>query len=449
MLKPLSGRVRSVRSPAVGPGPLKTDPSSKAPAAPKPAATPVSNGRGVGGDMDARVSAIAAELRRSLTPLVEALAGTPPRPVRLIRRTGLDKSLASRLVQAVKASGDPQFLHACPSPTGLRMLLDSSVDQVAPALRQGAALAVDGFDDLLAALPGGRQTLDALLGGSTADIRRKREHVARQASFKAVSYLFGHYCDVVATTLFIVPSQTPGKVDFVEVHRRIGLQRLVAGGPIALMSLHKDIPAASAATEACVADLAGNVATRRPEDFLLAEACSRPLPALSTVDEGSILTFALDPAPPSTAGQHLSLGMRVLRATDLQTSRPYTVPRRYMLHTPCRTLFREFYVAEHLWPDARLVVDFHLPGPSGSPGFELEPGRPNHRKVQLSCDAQQLPTGLITSSLDGVPDHVQTLRDALTRAGLADHRFRGWRCEMAYPVPLIEMQIGLRFDTDR
>ncbi|MBC7938521.1 MAG: hypothetical protein H7Z19_01960 [Chitinophagaceae bacterium] len=401
------------------------------------------------GDIDARVRAIAADLRRSLTPLVEALAGTPPRPVRLMRRTGLDKSLASRLVQAIRADGDPQFLHACPSPTGLRLLLESSVDQVAPALQQGAELAVDRFEDLVGALPGGRQTLDALLGDSTDDIRRKREHVARQASFKAVSFLFGHYCDVVATTLFIVPSATPGKADFLEVHRRVGLQRLVAGGPIALMSLHTVDPDAPPVMEACVTDLAGNATTRRPEDFLLAAASSQPLPALSTVGEGSILTFVLDPAPPSASGQHLSLGMRVLRASDMEPAGCYVVPRRYMLHTPCRTLVRDIYLAEGLWPDARLQVDFYMPGPTGSPGVELEPGRANHRKVQLSCDAQMLPTGPVASSLEGVPDHAQTMRDALRKAGLADQRFRGWRCEMVYPVPLIEMQIGFCFGIDR
>lgn len=401
------------------------------------------------GDIDIRVSAMAADLRRSLTPLVEALAGTPPRPVRLMRRTGLDKSLASRLVQAVRADGDPQFLHACPSPTGLRMLLDSSAEHAEPALRQSAALAVDRFEDLLGSLPGGRQALDALLGGSTVDIRRKREHVARQASFKAVSFLFGHYCDVVATTLLIVPSATPGKVDFLEVHRRIGLQRLVTGGPIAFMSLHAVIPGTPPVMDACVTDLAGNATTRRPEDFLINAASSQPLPALSTVDEGSILTFVLDPAPPSTTGQDLSLGMRVLRANDMEPAKGYVAPRRYMLHTPCRTLIRDIYLAEGLWPDARLQVDFYMPGPSGSPGVELEPGRANHRKVQLSCDAGMLPAGRAVASLEGVPGHAQTMHDVLTHTGLADQRFRGWRCEMAYPVPLIEMQIGFRLDSGR
>jgi hypothetical protein len=403
----------------------------------------------VHGDIDARVSAMAADLRRSLTPLVESLAGTPPRPVRLMRRTGLDKSLASRLVRAVRADGDPQFLHACPSPTGLRMLLDSSADHATPALRQAAGLAIDRFEDLVGALPGGRQALDALLGGSTVDIRRKREHVARQASFKAVSFLFGHYCDVVATTLFIVPSAAPGKVDFLEVHRRVGLQRLVAGGQIAFMSLHAVSPDPAPVMDACVTNLAGNATTRRPEDFLLAAASSQPLPAMHTVDEGSIISFVLDPAPPSTSGQHLTLGMRVLRAADMEPAGHYVVPRRYMLHTPCRTLVRDIYVAEGLWPDARLQIDFYMPGPSGSPGVELEPGRANHRKVQLSCNPETLPTGRVASGLEGVPDHLQTMRDVLEQAGLADQRFRGWRCQIAYPVPLIEMQIGFRFDRDR
>ena len=398
------------------------------------------------GGVDVRVTATAADLRASLTPLIEALAGTPPRPVRLMRRTGLDKSLASRLVQAVRADSDPQFLHACPSPTGLRMLLDSSAEHAAPALRQSAAAAIDRFEDLIGSLPGGRQALDALLGGGAVDIRRKQEHVARQASFKALSFLFGHYCDAVSTTLFIVPSATPGKVDFLEIHRRVGLHRLVAGSPIALMSMQAAVPSDAVNEDACVTDLAGSATTRRPQDFLLTEASSDPLPAMSVVDEGLMLSFVLDPAPPSPTGQLVSSAMRVLRTDDLEPAGPYVAPRRYMLHTPCRTLVRDIYLAEGLWPDARLLVDFYIPGPTGSPGVELEPGRPNHRKVHLSCDAEMLSTGPVALALDGVPDHLQTVRDVLSRAGLGHQRFRGWRCEMTYPVPLVEMQIGFRFD---
>ena len=66
-----------------------------------------------------RIAQVAGELQEVLVPLLEQLAGTPPRPMRLTREhpgPGLDKSLASRLVQAAKAESDMQFLHLLPSP---------------------------------------------------------------------------------------------------------------------------------------------------------------------------------------------------------------------------------------------------------------------------------------------------------------------------------------------
>lgn len=392
-----------------------------------------------------RIAAVASALRAHLSPLVEALAGTPPRPVRLMRRVGLDKSLASRLVQATRADSDGQFLHAAPSPTGLRILIDSSAGQVDDGLRREAAAAIDAFEALLDTLPGGRQALDALLGATSVSIRRKREQVARQAAFKAQSFLFGHYCETLTTTLFVVPSATPGRVDLMEVHRRVGLQRLMASAPVPLMSLMAGAPADAPADAPCVTDLSGDAATRRPEDFLVASASSSPLPPLRVVDEGTMVSFVLDPAPPSRTPQRLTSAMRVLRVADVDQREAFNNIRRYMLHTPCSTLVRDVYLAEGLWPSARLQVGFYLPGPTGSPAVRLEPGVPHHRQVHLSCDVQHLPPGLPEHDLPGVPDQVRTLRDALVRAGLQDLRFRGWRCTMSYPVPLVEMQIAFRF----
>ena len=41
--------------------------------------------------------------------------------------------------------------------------------------------------------------------------------------------------------------------------------------------------------------------------------------------------------------------------------------------------------------------------------------------------------------------HRPTLEQALLRAGLAAEGWRGWRCEMDYPVPLVEMRLALRY----
>lgn len=399
-----------------------------------------------GDGLDGRLAEVATELRARLTSVIEALAGQPPRPVRLMRRIGLDKSLASRLVQAIRAETDLQFLHAAPSPTGLRIMLDRGSAELEPGLLKAAAAAVDRFESLLDTMPGGRQALDARLGANSADIRRKREHVARQASFKAVSFLFGHYCDTLATTLFVVPSATPGKVDLLEVHRRVGLQRLVPDTAIPLMSLHAADPDPSVAEQPCVTDLGGNAATRRPEDFVLAAASSSPLPELRVVDEGSMVSFVMQPAPAGAQALRLTTAMRVLRVFNVEPGEAFQVVRRYMLHTPCATLVRDVFLASGLWPGAQLYVDFYLPGPTGTPDVLLKPGQPHHRRVNLSCQAELLPPGAPLRELPGAPDHAQLLREVLGRVNLQDLSFRGWRCTMTYPVPLVEMQLAFRFD---
>ncbi len=394
----------------------------------------------------ARILDAAADLRQGLLPLLAALAGTPPRPVRLTRRIGLDKSLASRLVQAARAESDLRFLALCPSPTGLRILLDKGRADAEGALLHAAAAAVERFESLLDSLPGGRQALDAHLSERSSRVQQQREHVARQASFKAVSFLFGHYCDTLSTTLLLLPSAQPGWVDMVEIHRRLGLHRLRADTAMPLMSLNAAHAGAPPIDRPYVSDLRGDASTRRPEDFLLAEGSSEPLPALQVVDEGSMVSFVLEPATPSRLPTRLSSAMRVTRVAPLSPEAGFDAPRRYMLHLPCRSLVRDILIADDLWTGAQLQVDFYLPGPSGSPDVVLEPGKPHHRRLHLSCHVEALPAGEAGHALEEAEDQAQVLRSALVRAGIpATTRFRGWRCRMTYPLPLVEMQIGFRF----
>ena len=71
-----------------------------------------------------QIALVGRDLRRALTPILSAFGGADnPRPMRVARALGLDKSLASRLVQATRAESGAEFLHVAPSPTGLRILL--------------------------------------------------------------------------------------------------------------------------------------------------------------------------------------------------------------------------------------------------------------------------------------------------------------------------------------
>ncbi len=387
-------------------------------------------------------AAVARELRAGLRPLLALLAGTPPRPVRLTQGVGLDKSLASRLVQAVRAESDAAFLHRVPSPTGLRILLERAQGHVDASLLRDLQAAVRRFEALLDALPGGRQALDAQLGETLAPAREKREQIARQASFKAQSFLFGHFCDTLTTALFVLPSATPGRVDAIEVHRRIGLQRVNATQPVPLLSVNAGGGAGEQAPR--MVPLADGAPAAQAASYLLAEASSSPLPALDVVHEGATTTFVLAPGG-GVLPARVTTAWRVLRAESARPEAPWTVLRNYMLHTPCKTLVRDLWLAEGLWPDAWPLVGFTLPGPSGTPPVAVEPGRPHLRRVNLSTRIEQQPGGEAGFELDKVDEHPQAMAAALRRAGAAGQRWRGWRCRMTHPLPLIEMQLALRF----
>jgi hypothetical protein len=405
----------------------------------------------------AREAPVAMALRAALAPLLSALAGQPPRPIRLMRGVGLDKSLASRLVQAVRADSDAQFLHLLPSPTGLRILIDRS--QGAPeaaAWLPALGQAVDDFAALLDALPGGRQALDARLGKDSSAIRERREHMARQASFKAVSFLFGHYCETLSTSLFLVPSADGLHVDMVEVHRRLGLSRITPGTPLPLLSLHTPPLSDDGSTPAArVTPVDGNPATDGSQAmvggaadvhrYFVTEASSLPLPELEIEREGSMSTFLLGPNSPEPLPARLTTAVRVARVELLRPDEPYVLLRNYMLHTPCQRLVREIFLAEGVWPDALPQIGFYLPGPSGAPVATPPPGVPHYRRLSLSAPIEQLPPGDAEFELSGVPDHGIAIRAVLQRAGLAGVNFRGWRCQTPYPVPLVEMQVGFRF----
>lgn len=390
-----------------------------------------------------RIARVAIELRACLTPVVHELAGEPPRPMRLTQGPGLDKSLASRLVQATRSQSDLDFLHTVPSPNGLRILLQRAKGLVDTSLLRDMEAAIRRFEALLDTLPGGRQTLDAQMGEASSPIRERREQMARQASFKAQSFLFGHFCETLTTSLFVLPAAETGKVDVIEVQRRIGLQRAAASVALPLLSVNTARPGREDAPQ--MTPLAGPAASTAAADFLVAEGCSLPLPDLQVQLDGATTILVLRPGNASPMPARVTTAFRVLRAESVVQDQPWNILRTYMLHTPCRTLVRDLYLADGLWPDARPEVGFYLPGPSGTPAVTIEPGMPHLRRVNLTARIEQLPPGLRGLELDGVADQREAIEASLARAGLDAAAFRGWRCRMGYPVPLIEMQLALRF----
>ncbi|WP_395701566.1 hypothetical protein [Aquabacterium sp.] len=388
------------------------------------------------------IAALATELRGQLQPLLARLAGTPPRGVRLTRGIGLDKSLASRLVQACRAGSDAEFLHAVPSPTGLRILCEKAQGQAPAGSLKALGRTIERFEVLLDSLPGGRQGLDAQIGTEAPVAHERREQVARQAAFKATSFLFGHFCDTLVSSLFVSPAADGRCIDVLEIHRRIGLQRVVPGTPLPLLSVQLLNAEAGAGTGTPrIADIDGHSEARGATQFII-DGGERL--ALQLVHEGLLTTFVIG-ADTATLPPRLSTALRVYGAAPREPGAPYRTLRNYMLHTPCRTVVREVFVAGGLWPDAQAELGHYLPGPSGTPALQIDPALPSLRRVNLVARIEQLPAGESGWALAGLPDHAALLARALQRAGLPATGWRGWRSRMPYPVPLIETQVGFRF----
>ena len=391
------------------------------------------------GDLLARIEDLGRDLRRPLRTIMETVSGPSSRPSRVASSLGLDKSLASRFVRAAHADSDVELMHLVPSPAGLRILAELAASAVAAPVIEELAQLTDRFQDLLDSVPGGRAAIDAQISEKSFLVRGKREQIERQASFKSMSFLLGHFCEVLTTSLFLVPSANKRAVDGIEIHRRIGLRRMRPSTPLGLLSFAVSPEDERTGESIHFRTIDGDLAAENPTAFLLPDFGSRPLPKLEILREETITTLVLAGDPRVAAPARLASAFRIVNAWPRQPDTPVHSLRGYVLHVPCRRLVRDVFIAEGLFPGATPRLTFLLPGPrphTPPPGDD----RTQHfTEVELTTSIEQLPTSPQAYAIPGIGDHPAATRQVLERAGHADTRFRGWRCAMTYPVPLIEM----------
>ncbi|MBZ0267428.1 hypothetical protein K8I85_04685 [bacterium] len=380
------------------------------------------------------IAAVGREFRHVLRPVLEAVGGVPPRPAAISRETGLDKSLASRLVRAVRSRSDLELMHLIPSPTGLRKLADLMDEAVDPALTGKLITAIDEFQRLLDGMAGGRAAVDALISEQSVDVRRNREHIAKQASFKSMSFLLGHFCETLVSQIFLVPGRNGNQVDAIEIQRRIGLRRMRPGAQLALLSY---VPEPENEDAFRIEHLGDNRGLIPAESFLLPEHCSDPLPPIEVVHDGMVTTLVLGEDP--SRSSDLTSATFLRNGWVRKPKSDFFSVRGYVLHIPCRTLVRDLFIADSLFPGVTPRVSFNIPGPGANTHPPYDDRRPHFSAVDLTASIEQQASGTAGYEMSGVGDSVLVTKHALELAGHGETRFRGWRCALTYPVPLVEM----------
>jgi hypothetical protein len=391
------------------------------------------------GDLRLRIDAIGRELRQALTSVLEAVAGPRPRPTKVARAIGLDKSLASRLVRSVRATSDMDLMHFVPSPGGLHIFADLARKHADPASIEHLRAAADRFAELLDAVPGGRASIDAQIAESSRVALEKREHIAKQASFKSMSFVLGQFCDVLTTSLFLVPAANGKRIDGIEIHRRLGLRRMRPSTPLALLSFWGDASDAMKENAIAFETVDGETGRANPTGFLLPDYCTQPLPELDVVRDGDMTTLVLGANSAGHAPSQVTSVFRIRNGWPVKPDERIQSLRGYVLHTPCREVVRDVYIAESLYTDASPQVSFVLPGPRVAMRPPRADGERHFTEVELTSSIQQLPLGPEPWDMPGVANQSAVVRHVLERTGHRMTRFRGWRFAMTYPITLIEM----------
>ena len=394
-----------------------------------------------GDSFPARLEAAGHELRAALLPLVEHVTDGILRPSRLVKPLGLDKTLASRVIQALNNEDPLELLHRIPAPPGLRILSDAARRHRAPSkLCNAADRAIETYQAMIDSTPGGRAGIDGWIASHSPAARERNEHNAKQAVFRGMSYVLGCHCETMATSLVIHPAED-GHVDCFEVHQRVGLRRLRPSAPVALFSVVLNREYDDSSDTPWLETLDGEIVEEDPERFLLPEFSSDPMPGIEVVRRGQHAIFALAENDLSLEQPiNLSSGY-IVRHTFHQESQmgQRDESRSYLLNYPCKTLIREVYLHEDLWGGVNPEIDQKLPNPSGSETERFEGFLGRINTIDMNLPIEQLGKGLSRCELRELPRHATLLRDSFERVGWDPDRFRGYRTRVTYPLPMVTM----------
>jgi hypothetical protein len=393
------------------------------------------------GALDARSCAVALNLRAALEPIVRRVAGNGVRPASLSRGLDIDRTLAARILRAVRSDDNVQLLHEVPAPHGLRIFLEAAARAgVEESLRDRAAESVREFERLIDEFPGGRSALDAALAAWDDGVRQRNERSAKQAIHKSMSSLLGYQADVMLATVMIQPSATGGMCDAAYVLGKYGVRRLRASAPITVFGRRSIVTETDATDNIRVETLDGAPAPDEADAYLLKDFCTRPCPSLGLCRLDSLFLYTLPEDQPAVNTPVTLVSAQVVRNSFLRY-RTDTVRQQWESHIPrfpCKVLLADFFLHDDVFSSAAPFLTSTLhglavgPKRADEPSFQLD-------KVDLSAPIQSLGHGLSGAASRDVPRYTDMLSNVFRRTGWDADRFRGYRCRIQYPVPLVSL----------
>jgi hypothetical protein len=390
-----------------------------------------------------RIRQISERLHHAIRSVADQVPGAARGAQQFARQLKVHRTLAGRLLNALRSDDALAAISRMPRTEGLRIFLNAAKGLASAETIDQAGRAVCEFEELVLGELGGWDGFDAAVSEWLPDVREKFELVNKQLAFKGLSNIHGVRADVQLTTSLYYPDASGERCDIAIIEGLSGLRRLRPGTRIAFAAYGPNPSDPKPLTQ--VVDTGGQ-SGQGPNLPLLIEFCSpRDLP-VEAISTRGVTHYLL-------AGDEIGSGsaVDVFTASVIRGARPCyqarSGPRQRISGSagagvPAKTLLFNLLVHEDVWRgcDPELIIyDTHEYG-FGSPN---DPTRDVDR-LNLCESIQHLGAGVARFRATEVGRHVEMVRHVCDLLGWDSERLRGYRCRIEYP--LLHAQYSMVFD---
>ena len=397
-------------------------------------------------NLESDVRCVARRLQADLRSAIARLADEQVRPASLVRALSVDDTLAARIVRAIRAPDPLVGLLESPAPGGLRIFLGKAraagVDtDVCDALSD----TITRFESLLTRFPERRSALDAAISGWVPEVKERRERAGKQAIYKALSYLQGCRADAVTMTHILRPSSgSHATWDQILISSRHGLRRLRPAARVAVFGVHMaddDCPG----PDPYHTSIDGSRLTGDPNQVLLKEFCSEPLPKFAVVVRGRTIRYALaDKDPPINVPVDITIAHLIRDASAAhQTEQNPDYAIASVVRLPAKVLVVDVLLHKDIPLESPPTVTtrlYGMPGPLPSRDDALV----KLDDVDISASIEYLGQGLDHAACVEVRSQPDIIAAAMSRAGWDSEQFHVFRSRIVYPVPFFHLTTWIR-----
>ena len=387
-----------------------------------------------------RVSAALEEVVRRLE-----LPSRSPRD--LARRLNVHRTLASRLLAALKMSDSLAVVSNLPGRQGLNLILQSAAEIIGPETVDRAQAALHEFESIVENGLGGRDVLEVALGAWLPETRDRFELGCKQQVYRGLCGLVGATADVSIGALIRYPSEDGLNANQILLFGLVGLRRLYPGADIPIGTLGL-IPGTRTPTGAVIENLPGSPDPNGAP--LIAEFCSPSLPPLREIRLGNYRQYLL---PGESIGSNSTVDIftgLLVRNIGPLCNPPFGPQRRTgganMVEVPTKSMIMDLFVEERETPLKGVQMFVHRTGQRGG----VDPNDPLREidRVRSNEVVKVLGSGPDRFGMSEVYRYPELIRYVCDRVGLDWSTLVGHRCRVEYPLPHLQYSMGFELPPD-